>query len=593
MPDLGGIKLEFEQLKARLPKDESWVSDILELSERAALKDLTLAMEVTQFAHMAHEAGEEPALSCEVRVGELSFRLGQADQAREAFDTGIKKADRIQAPLLKLKCLSGLGAIEVLRGNQRKAIEYMTAAVRIGEELNDQRALMSLYNNLGVCYERQGDFPESLKSLISCLRLEVHDRRIEAAVLHNIANCYMRLEEYTLALEYSDRSLEIVEEIGLLVGRAMRLNLKAQIHVQQGDIDKAIPHVNDALDLSHSLDDASERAHALATLAQIALLKNDRERATTLLEEAVDCSKEAADIDAHIRALLLMGQAHAGDKDFETARASYLEARTLAKQQGNRVQESSALEGLSVCYANTGEHDLAYDFLRRFHKLHKEVEGYRVEQRIRAVQIEADLDAARADVEAFRTKTRALQEANQTLEAYQLQNEALLAQLRRQNREDHLTGLNNRRYFDEVLSQEWYRAKRYGRPLALAMADVDHFKRVNDLHSHQVGDIVLQQVAEILRSRVRQTDLVARYGGEEFVILFPEATIEEARLCCDDICQSIERFDWDSLGCHSPVTISIGLADDADSAEQILAAADEKLYQAKASGRNRVVVSSS
>ena len=65
-----------------------------------------------------------------------------------------------------------------------------------------------------------------------------------------------------------------------------------------------------------------------------------------------------------------------------------------------------------------------------------------------------------------------------------------------------------------MLSQEWYRAKRYGRPLALAMADVDHFKRVNDLHSHQVGDIVLQQVAEILRSRVRQTDLVARYGGE-------------------------------------------------------------------------------
>jgi diguanylate cyclase (GGDEF)-like protein len=153
-----------------------------------------------------------------------------------------------------------------------------------------------------------------------------------------------------------------------------------------------------------------------------------------------------------------------------------------------------------------------------------------------------------------------------------------------------LTGLFNRRYLDEVLAKEWYRAQRYERPLTIAIADLDYFKRINDRHSHQMGDTILQTVAEIMLERVRQTDFVARYGGEEFVIVFPEADLAEAHQCCEDIRESVATYDWASLGCDSSVTISIGLSDRADSAESLMAAADRQLYRAKARGRDRVAV---
>ncbi len=161
--------------------------------------------------------------------------------------------------------------------------------------------------------------------------------------------------------------------------------------------------------------------------------------------------------------------------------------------------------------------------------------------------------------------------------------------------EDSLTGLYNRRYADSRLAQEFERSRRYDRPFSVAMADIDHFKRVNDTYSHQVGDEVLRQLAGLFRADIRAVDVVTRYGGEEFVIILPETTEATAYTVCEKMRWSVERHNWHVIADELAVTISIGVSGSnvADDLAGILRAADDRLYQAKHAGRNRVVIGSS
>jgi diguanylate cyclase (GGDEF)-like protein len=164
-------------------------------------------------------------------------------------------------------------------------------------------------------------------------------------------------------------------------------------------------------------------------------------------------------------------------------------------------------------------------------------------------------------------------------------------ELERQATHDTLTGLFNRRYVDDFLQREIENSRRHDRPFTIALADLDHFKRVNDSHSHAIGDKVLCRISEILTDRCRKTDVVARYGGEEFLLCFPETSAEFAEQICSQIRAAVERTDWSDIGEGIRLTISFGIAEvGADSRRTtILSDADTRLYQAKHKGRNRIV----
>ncbi|WP_234421655.1 diguanylate cyclase [Parazoarcus communis] len=160
---------------------------------------------------------------------------------------------------------------------------------------------------------------------------------------------------------------------------------------------------------------------------------------------------------------------------------------------------------------------------------------------------------------------------------------------------DGLTGIANRRRFDEAIQTEWRSCRRGGLPLTLFMIDIDHFKQYNDRYGHQEGDACLRRVATAVRLQLgRPHDLAARYGGEEFVCLLPECDLEAGRVKAEEVCAAVEALAIPHAGSATAavVTVSVGVASafpqDGSGAEILVAAADAALYQAKSSGRNRV-----
>lgn len=175
-------------------------------------------------------------------------------------------------------------------------------------------------------------------------------------------------------------------------------------------------------------------------------------------------------------------------------------------------------------------------------------------------------------------RTRSLEEKSQALE--------------RLATHDPLTGLHNRRYADDYLDERIAEFERYRRSFAVALVDLDHFKRINDDFSHDAGDQVLKAVAAILGDRCRDTDLVSRYGGEEFLLCFPQADLAAAREACEKIRDAVESTEWSLLVPGARVTLSAGISlmRPGLNRRALLGEADRALYDAKAAGRNRIIL---
>lgn len=178
---------------------------------------------------------------------------------------------------------------------------------------------------------------------------------------------------------------------------------------------------------------------------------------------------------------------------------------------------------------------------------------------------------------------------------YDITKEKLLQQeLENQARMDYLTGLCNRRYFMQQSESELIRAIRYGKKLSLFMMDIDRFKKINDDHGHQVGDLVLKKLARVSKEILREVDIVGRVGGEEFAILLPETGLDEAILVAERLRIAIQgsKVHMDrGLAVRFNVSIGItSLSSEKDNLDILISRADKALYEAKTTGRNKTKV---
>ncbi len=241
------------------------------------------------------------------------------------------------------------------------------------------------------------------------------------------------------------------------------------------------------------------------------------------------------------------------------ARQHYRDA--LAVLRGGGVQEDllQALEGLARCEEALGDVAAALAALKELRALEKQRRDESARQAL--LQRELRVELAR-----------------------------LSNQWARQAVQDPLTGLANRRALDRWLGEHWPRVEQ-GQPLALVLLDLDHFKRINDTLGHDTGDLVLQAVAELLRSQCRVADLAVRYGGEEFLLAMADCSTAAATPLAERLRELIAGQEWSRLAPGLEVSGSFGVADASEAldAPALLTLADRRLYAAKFGGRNRVV----
>ena len=220
----------------------------------------------------------------------------------------------------------------------------------------------------------------------------------------------------------------------------------------------------------------------------------------------------------------------------------------------------------------------------------------------RKMRFEAQQDALNTERELRQAREQALDIQKQATESLENRVQERTQELEKLNRmleelsdTDQLTGLKNRRYLDRALEEEFARGIRYQHSLSILLMDIDHFKQFNDTYGHLIGDDCLRQVATAIRLGLRwPSDRPTRYGGEEFCVLLPETSVEGALCVAERIRESVAAMNFKVKETNVPVTISIGVLSMIPTADEtcsdMLAKADEALYQSKANGRNRVTL---
>lgn len=245
---------------------------------------------------------------------------------------------------------------------------------------------------------------------------------------------------------------------------------------------------------------------------------------------------------------------------------------------------------LSIAYERSHDFESALRHSREQHRCDQALQAQQAGTRARILTHHFEIHNARLEAERARLETDLERIRSTELEAEKELLRRRTIELGRHAQEDQLTGLWNRRHMDHELPRILSAAKLSRRPVCVAVSDLDFFKYVNDVFGHPIGDIVLKHVAAILRSGCRPGDMLARIGGEEFVLALVDVELAAGRSTCERLRAAVEAYDWESIQLGLRVTISFGIAQlgvDSDSAT-LFRCADNRLYHAKRTGRNRV-----
>jgi diguanylate cyclase (GGDEF)-like protein len=459
---------------------------------------------------------------------------------------------------------------------------------------------IALVRSAKAAFDATEDDLQRAAGLARHARIELLSRRIDAAMdeaveaaslldpalppsallvdtLGTLAGVLADLELMPLALDYQRRAhetaLAAAEQTtpgttALVAGTATRLGeLCAELGealLDDGSPDTATPRFEEARALAEEAreltsPDSPERKAAQVVHAWALVGLGEHEAAVDPLRGVVAHPATEADRSVLASARLALGRALRRLGDGKAADEHLVATLDLATEQGLPRLRRAALRELCTLHAELDDAGRALPYLQAY--------------------LTDELDR----VDERRTRWVELFGRRKSL----LETERAAGQLRRQAYEDPLTHLPNRRYAEARLDG----LLDAGAAPALAVVDVDHFKAINDAIGHPGGDAVLRKIAELLVAGCRDSDEVCRWAGDEFVILLPETTAEQAERAVERIRRKMAAFDWTELGLDEPVTLSVGIASATlgDDRRTLFAAADGVLYDAKRSGRDRVV----
>ncbi|GIF45351.1 GGDEF domain-containing protein [Actinoplanes xinjiangensis] len=507
-----------------------------------------------------HTADELAAELLELELGDaaqLPAELTRAVHAQQAAQRLGRRDLYLRASLHRSNVLSREG--DTVEAGRIAHGVYAEAA-----ELGDAYLLARSHQSLSVFFYQVGDLANALGHAVQCMTYTNADIPAAIRARHIMALAVM-LDETGASEEAArrfDEALTITLALGDGVMTMRVLNNMTYTAYEQGDRQLAETLADRIRETarSHGLP---IQATSLDTLARVWMMSGQFAKAENELAPLWDAaSAHLFDVGyALVEALVTAAEAQREQGAFDRAQSTLHRAVQLCADRDLPGFRAQTREAQALLYAAAGRYREAFEEHRRFHSDTQALQSAQREARAQTLHAVYEADEARRASEAFREM------------AYR----------------DALTGLHNRRYVDETLPGLLDGAG--PGVLSVALVDLDRFKQVNDTLSHQVGDLVLQQLATILLRHIPAAATAARLGGEEFVILLPGLDAAAGRQASEAIRRAVAEHDWTPITGGLAVTASIGLTTvtgGGTPASTALAAADRSLYAAKRLGRNRV-----
>ncbi|WP_165795315.1 diguanylate cyclase [Deinococcus koreensis] len=484
-------------------------------------------------------------------------------------------------------------------GAYEEALSHLSQGLDIGVRLDDPGLQADCANYIAAVYNSLQDYAKATDQLALVLRLarEHRDHLREAHCLHNLASISYKNRDLAQAQQFVEQSLELYRNLGVVPGQDHALNTLATIAFDRGQIELAAQSAQTAVEFAQITGNMSVMNLSLALSGKAAAHLGDIEGGKALLLQAIEQAREE---DLHVNAAwnhYELGQLLHSHQETAEARTYYERALMASQQWSMRDLELQAYQQLSELAAQEGRHEEAFNLYRQHHDLEREIHDQTAAMKTRSMMTQLEVERAKSEAQIYRLKTIELASANEALERVNAEKSSLVNMLEEQSKllerqlsEDGLTGLYNRRHIEGLLQHEFMEARVTRRPVSVAMADIDHFKQINDQFSHLVGDQVLRMVAQLFQSAVRNMDSIGRYGGEEFLFVFPNTLLPQAQNVCERVQDLVRAYDWSQIHPRLSVTLSIGVACEPTVAnhEKLISVADEQLYRAKDQGRNQI-----
>ena len=511
------------------------------------------------------------------RLGNLQ---ASARCASEAVALGERLGEQTDGALVLADALCALAYVYAQLLMCRDALECSLRALAVARKAADPLREGWALNRVGVAYVSLGNLPQSCETITQALEIaQVLTARglpgragSDAHELH--FSCLNNLAYFWL-----NRMGDAARQ-----GEAVLLRQSR---------DEALRCSEAATSLARSSNSPFQVAVAVSNLVEALLGRADYAAAEPLLREFKSLSDlhgyQALALQAVTqRALMLKAQG-----DFAGATAGLLALLDAADSKSNELPpklKRLLLRSLYETHKASGNYREALGFLEQHVELERLIARDTMALQTEVMMIRQEVEQARARAEHAQQDALRERARSQHLEREQQRLHEHAAALDRAAHEDVLTGLHNRRHAEFALALLVEGARQLGKPISLGLLDVDHFKRINDSFGHAVGDKVLQQLAQLLRSAMRSADLLARVGGEEFLVVLVGMTPSAAQEVCERLRLAVAAHDWSSIRPGLAVRISMGLAGGTPplEAQTLLDRADKALYAAKAAGRNQV-----
>jgi diguanylate cyclase (GGDEF)-like protein len=510
------------------------------------------------------------------KLAEEAFNLAsETDAAGEQYTLGVAAA------------LGLLAHRNCVQGEWGQTLSQATQALAILEPGEPNLTLGEVYEALGWTHYHMGDYVRALEYLMRALDIaeRLDERGLQAFALDRIAAVHASAGHPEIGRTTHERSLAMHRELGDELGEALALNNIAYSYMDLDELEQARECARTAQRYCERSGNLYLHMGVYDTLAEINILDGELDAAEKYSRLGLAMARKAGSVPDEANAMLTLGRICRMRGRYDDAIAATRAALVVAEERGRLVEQYICHELLSEILEAKGDHAGALEHFKRFHELKEARSDGETQSRLANLQVANQISGAKKDAEIMRLRNLALEREVEERRIAQATLEARASL-------DPLTGLFNRAHLS-ALSEELRLSSSTDSPLALILLDIDYFKQVNDVHGHLAGDHVLVSVARILRENARDSDIPCRFGGDEFLLVLEGMDCAAATAAAERLRRAVSLADLRFGDQHMSITISAGVsaveAGHPVDLKALMSRADLALYNAKHSGRNRIV----